>query len=194
MVFVLACLAGSAVYVSMRGKPQGAGVVLAYNKGGEMSVHFSSRSDNWETPSEFFSAVEAELGLFTVDVCATAANAKVAQFYTPEQDGRKQVWTGRCWMNPPYGRGIGAWVKKASESAKGGAVVVALLPARTDTGWAHEYIFKAGSCASEVRFIRGRLKFGGGENSAPFPSMLVIFEPLSRHHLNVPLCKGWEWK
>lgn len=159
-----------------------------------MSVHYSSKSSEWETPSDFFSAVEGEFGAFSVDVCATPENRKVEQFFTPEQNGLAQAWSGRCWMNPPYGRGIGDWVRKASESARAGALVVCLLPARTDTAWAHDYIFKSGSCASELRFIRGRLKFGGGENSAPFPSMLVIFEPISRHHINVPLCRGWDWK
>lgn len=83
----------------------------------------------------------------------------------------KQEWNGTVFMNPPYGRGIGEWVKKAFDSAMGGAVVVCLLPARTDTKWWHDYCMKG-----NIRFIRGRLKFGDGKNSAPFPSAIVIFK------------------
>jgi len=75
-------------------------------------------------------------------------------------------------MNPPYGREIGKWVKKAYESAQSGATVVCLVPARTDTAWWHDYCAKG-----EIRFVRGRLKFGGSKNSAPFPSAVVIFRP-----------------
>jgi site-specific DNA-methyltransferase (adenine-specific) len=84
-------------------------------------------------------------------------------------DGLKQEWTGVCWCNPPYGRKIGLWVEKA---AKAECTVVMLLPARTDTRWFHDYIYGY----AEIRFIRGRLKFGGAQNSAPFPSMIVIFD------------------
>ena len=76
-------------------------------------------------------------------------------------------------MNPPYGRKIGAWVQKAYESAHSGALVVCLLPARSDTEWFHRYVTRA----SEVRFLRGRLRFGGGEHPAPFPSVVVVFRP-----------------
>jgi len=156
-----------------------------------MSVHFSSDTVEWETPQDLFNRLDKEFG-FSTDVCATAENAKRPHFFTKAQDGLAQDWSGVCWMNPPYGRKIGAWVKKASESAKCGATVVCLLPARTDTKWWHEHIMKAGSRAREVRFIRGRLKFGGSKNSAPFPSCIVIFEPFSRHKLNVPLCVSWK--
>lgn len=107
---------------------------------------------------------------FELDVCATPENAKCRRFYTKEQDGLAQPWTGRVWCNPPYGREIGKWVKKAFETAAGGFAVM-LLPARTDTRWFHDYIYGK----AEVRFIRGRLKFGDSKNSAPFPSMVVIF-------------------
>ena len=130
-------------------------------------VLFSSKSDNWETPPQFFQALDAEFH-FDLDVCALPENAKCTRYYTPEDDGLKQPWNGTCWCNPPYGRIISEWVKKASESE---TTVVMLLPARTDTKWFHEYIYGK----AEVRFIRGRLKFGGAVNSAPFPSMVVIF-------------------
>lgn len=128
---------------------------------------FSSATDMWETPQNFFDELNKEFR-FTCDVCAIEENAKCAKFYTPEQDGLKQTWGGVCWMNPPYGREIGKWVKKASES---NATVVCLLPARTDTRWFHDYIYGK----AEIRFVRGRLKFGNSKNTAPFPSMVVVF-------------------
>jgi phage N-6-adenine-methyltransferase len=139
-----------------------------------MNVHFSSATDLWATPQDTFDALHAEFG-FTLDVCATAENAKCADYFTVEQDGLAQEWRGVSWMNPPYGRAIGAWMRKAYESAKGGATVVCLVPARTDTAWWWDYAMKG-----EVRFIRGRLKFGGQANSAPFPSAIVIFNGASR--------------
>jgi len=138
-------------------------------------VFFSSRTDLWETPAEFFQSLNAEFG-FTRDVCALPSNAKCSRYYTPEADGLKQTWRGVCWMNPPYGREIGKWVKKAWESAEQGATVVCLLPARTDTRWWHTYVMQA----QEIRFVSGRLKFGGARNSAPFPSAVVVFRPGGR--------------
>lgn len=135
-----------------------------------MSVHFSSETDEWPTPQDFFDGVNRRLGPFDLDVCATPENAKCAQFFTKEQDGLAQKWTGKVWMNPPYGRAIGKWVQKAYESSLTGALVVCLIPARTDTAWWHDFVTKG-----NVRFIRGRLKFGGCKHSAPFPSALVIF-------------------
>ena len=131
------------------------------------AVMFSSKTDMWETPKDFFDELDKEFH-FTCDVCATKENAKCAKYYTPEQDGLKQEWDGICWMNPPYGKTIGKWVKKAAESK---ATVVCLLPARTDTKWFHEYIYGK----AEIRFVKGRIKFGNSKNSAPFPSMIVIF-------------------
>jgi len=131
---------------------------------------FTSNTDTWETPQSFFDELDREFK-FEIDVCATAINAKCGKFYTPEIDGLSQKWEGVCWMNPPYGRQIKAWVKKAYESfINNSATVVCLLPARTDTAWWHDYCMKG-----EIRFIRGRLKFGGSKNSAPFPSAVVIF-------------------
>lgn len=136
-----------------------------------MSVHFSSATDLWATPQDFFDQMNAKFG-FTLDVCALPENAKCPRYFTPEDDGLKQPWSGVCWMNPPYGRTIGQWMRKAWESAQAGATVVCLIPARTDTAWWHDYAAKG-----HVTFIRGRLKFGGHENSAPFPSALVAFFP-----------------
>ena len=128
---------------------------------------FSSTTDMWETPKDLFDKLDEEFE-FQTDVCAIKQNAKCKRFYTPEQDGLKQVWTGVCWCNPPYGRGIEKWMKKAHES---NATVVCLVPARTDTKWFHDFVLGK----AEIRFIRGRLKFGNSKNSAPFPSMLVIY-------------------
>lgn len=133
-------------------------------------VLFSSKSDLWETPQELFEKLNQEFH-FEVDVCATQKNAKCSKYYSPEQDGLSQKWGGVCWCNPPYGRKVKDWVLKAEQSAKDGAIVVMLLPARTDTKWFHDYILGK----AEIRFLKGRLKFGGANNSAPFPSMIVIF-------------------
>lgn len=125
-------------------------------------VMFSSKSDMWATPQDFFDKLNKEFR-FTVDVCAVRENAKCARFFSPEVDGLKQEWTGIAWCNPPYGREIGKWVKKACESS---CTTVALLPARTDTKWFHEYILGK----AEIRFVRGRLKFGG---ALPRPRFLA---------------------
>jgi phage N-6-adenine-methyltransferase len=139
------------------------------------AVHFSSATDLHATPQSYFDEINTEFGGFILDVCATHENAKCAWYFTEDEDGLQQNWDtaglGPVWMNPPYGRGIGAWVKKAHETALTGTTVVALLPARTDTAWFQDYCIPFG----EIRFIRGRLKFGGALNSAPFPSALVIF-------------------
>ena len=133
------------------------------------SVHFSPATDLWATPQAFFDELNKEFG-FELDVCALPENAKCEKYYTPEIDGLKQQWRGICWMNPPYGREIGAWMKKAYESSLEGATVVCLVPARTDTRWFHDFAMRG-----EIRFIKGRLKFGDSKNSAPFPSAVVVF-------------------
>ena len=133
------------------------------------ALHFSSATDLWSTPQDFFDYLDAEFR-FETDVCASVENAKCKQFFTKETDALTQQWVGVCYMNPPYGREIGHWMAKAWRSAQTGATVVCLVPARTDTAWWHDYAAKG-----EVRFVRGRLKFGGHANSAPFPSAVVIF-------------------
>ena len=133
---------------------------------------YSSKKKDWETPQWLFDELNAEFG-FTMDVCATAQNAKCTKFYTPEDDGLSKRWTGVCWMNPPYGREIKRWVQKAWTESVFGITVVCLLPARTDTVMWHDLVI---AHASEIRFIRGRLRFEGGKNSAPFPSAIVIFQ------------------
>ena len=145
-----------------------------------MSVHFSSKTDLHATPQDFFDSLNIEFN-FELDVCATPENAKCRRFFTKETDGLKQDWRGSVWMNPPYGREIGSWMKKAHESACNGAVVACLVPARTDTNWWHDYAMK-----HEVIFIKGRLKFGNAKHSAPFPSALVIMRKPSQDNLRKP--------
>ena len=135
-------------------------------------VMFSSKTDLWETPQDFFEKLDREFG-FELDVCALPENAKCSRYFSPMDDGLEQDWTGVCWCNPPYGREIEKWVKKAYISAIEGATVVMLLPARTDTRWFHDWIYGK----TEIRFIRGRLKFGGAEYGASFPNMVVVFRP-----------------
>lgn len=133
---------------------------------------FSSKTDLWATPQWLFDELDKEFH-FTIDVCATQENAKCQKFYTKLENGLVQPWKGVVWCNPPYGREIGQWVRRALFSCIAGTTVVMLLPARTDTKWFHEYIYKRENV--EIRFIKGRLKFGGHQNSAPFPSMIVVF-------------------
>lgn len=132
------------------------------------NVHFSSLTDLHETPQKFFDDLNAEFH-FDLDVCATSENAKCKKYYTKQDDGLVQPWYGTVWMNPPYGREIGKWMRKANEAANAGAVVVCLVPARTDTAWWHECVLP-----HEVRFIKGRLKFGEAKNGALFPSAVVV--------------------
>ena len=134
-------------------------------------VHFSSATEEWATPQEFYNALDAEFH-FTLDPCSTDENAKCAKHYTKEQDGLAQDWTGETvFCNPPYGREMPKWIRKCYEHYTGGDIAVMLIPARTDTKAFHEYI----NGKAEIRFIKGRLKFGGSQNSAPFPSMVVVF-------------------
>lgn len=137
------------------------------------AVMFSSKTNEWSTPQDFFDELNKEFN-FTLDPCATPENAKCEKYYTKEDDGLKQDWSGETvFCNPPYGRAIKDWVKKCyEESKKPNTTVVMLIPARTDTSYFHDYIYHK---AKEIRFIRGRLKFGNAKNSAPFPSMVVIF-------------------
>lgn len=136
-------------------------------------VLFSSENEEWETPIDFYNELNKEFK-FNLDPCALPNNAKCEKFFTPSDDGLSQNWEGYvAFCNPPYGRKIYDWVKKCyEESRKENTRVVMLIPARTDTKYFHEFIYHK---AKEIRFIRGRLKFGGSKNSAPFPSMVVVF-------------------
>ena len=135
---------------------------------------YSSRSEEWATPPDFFKLLNDEFN-FTLDACATRANAKCAKFFTKEQNGLCQDWGAETvFCNPPYGTQMHAWARKCHEAAVTGATVVMLAHSRTDTRWFHDWVYRN---AAEIRFVRGRLKFGDGKQSAPFPSMVAIFKP-----------------
>jgi len=138
-------------------------------------VHFRSETCEWATPQEVFAEWDKKFA-FTLDPCATADNSKCKYFFTKDENGLVQDWgTESVFMNPPYGREIGLWMKKAYVSAKNGATVVCLVPARTDTLWWHDFAMKG-----EIYLFKGRLKFGDAKNSAPFPSAVIVFEPLQQ--------------
>lgn len=128
--------------------------------------------DTWATPAWLVAQLSEEFGPFELDPAATPTNAKAPRFYTREQDGLKQPWEGRVFLNPPYGPGIGLWMRKAWESARGGALVVCVIPCRPDTEWWHGWVMRG-----EIRFIKGRLQYGASRTSAPFSSCVVIFRP-----------------
>lgn len=132
---------------------------------------YASNTAEWSTPQDFFDKLNNEFH-FTLDPCSTDQNAKCKKHYTKDQDGLKQSWAGETvYCNPPYGREIGAWCRKCYEHFMGGGTAVMLIPARTDTSWFHDWIYGK----AEIRFIRGRLRFGDSKSDAPFPSMIVIY-------------------
>ena len=139
-------------------------------------ILFSSASEEWGTPKDLFEELNEEFH-FVLDVCASSENHKCEKYFTKKENGLIQEWTrrdrGACWMNPPYGRAIVAWMQKALDESRKGSTVVCLVPARTDTRWFHDFVHGK---ADEVRFIRGRIKFDGpAKNLAPFPSMIVVY-------------------
>ena len=135
------------------------------------SVHFSQKTDIWATPQWFFDALDKEFG-FTLDPCTDGDNAKCERFFTSQENGLLMDWGQETvFMNPPYSE-CGKWMAKAYSAAQHGATVVCLIPSRTDTAYWHKYAMKG-----EIRFIRGRLKFGDAKDSAPFPSAVIVFRP-----------------
>jgi len=144
-------------------------VCVEFNRSIKMNIHFSSKSNEWYTPIHFYNKLDKEFN-FTLDPCCTKDSAKCKKFYTKDDDGLSKDWSNEIvFMNPPYGREIKYWIKKAYDESLKGALVVCLIPARTDTAYWHDYCMKG-----TIRFIRGRLKFSN-KNSAPFPSAVVIF-------------------
>ena len=130
---------------------------------------FSSNKDDWETPDDLFAELHKEF-CFDLDIASNVINHKCQVYFTKENSAFDNKWFGTVWCNPPYGREIGKWVKACHDYT---GISVMLLPARTDTKWFHNYIYKNPN--AEIRFIKGRLKFVGASSSAPFPSMIVIF-------------------
>lgn len=138
---------------------------------------YSSRSEEWATPQEFYGRLDKEFG-FDTDVCATPENAKCERYFTKEDDGLSQDWGDKNWCNPPYGKDIAKWMQKAYEESQKGKLVVCLVHSRTDTRWFHNWVYGK----AELRFVKGRLKFGGSKYSAPFPSLIVIYKPKETQH------------
>lgn len=144
---------------------------------------FSSKTGEHPTPQDFFDRINDEFEL-TFDAAATPENAKCDHFVTKETDALQVPWFGRVWLNPPYGRGMAEWLAKArSELQKGNVqIVVILIPARTDTQWFHDWVWdkewNRPQEGVEIRFEKGRLRFGDAAAPAPFPSMLVIMTPI----------------
>lgn len=140
-----------------------------------MKVHYSSNSNEWATPNYVFNKLKTRFN-FTLDPCCTKETARCKKFYTIKEDGLIQDWSKDItFCNPPYGRKIGLWVKKAYEESQKGGIVVMLIPARTDTKYFEKYCTKA----SQIIFISGRIKFVQGNNKpapAPFPSCIVVFK------------------
>jgi site-specific DNA-methyltransferase (adenine-specific) len=153
-----------------------------------MKVHFTSNTNEWYTPDYIFRPLN-ERFKFTLDPCCTKESAKCKTFYTVADDGLSKDWGKHVvWVNPPYGRAIGKWIKKCYEASRKGALVVMLIPARTDTQAWFNYV----RFASEIIFIKGRVKFiNKGQvkpASAPFPSAIVVF---GGYNLDKPTIK-WQ--
>lgn len=137
---------------------------------------FASKSVEYETPQDLFDRLHSEF-CFTCDVASTDDNAKCAVHFTRSDDGLVQPWRGVCWCNPPYGRDMPKWVRKArQEAVHGFATTVMLIPARTNTSWWHDECMRG-----EVRFIRGRPRFNNGKHGLPFPLAIVIFRKDGAH-------------
>jgi len=143
-----------------------------HRKARYMQVVMSTGKDDWETPKYLFDKLDARYH-FTLDPCSNDTNYKVEKHYTIKEDGLKQDWGGHVvWCNPPYGREMPKWIKKAyEESLKPNTIVVMLIPARTDTVAFHKYIYNK----AQIAFLRGRIKFVGATSGATFPSMIVVF-------------------
>ena len=155
--------------VRPRSTARAAGNVEDRGSNRRIAVHFSSASDEWATPEDLFRELD-DIFHFDLDACASVKNTKCPRFFSKEQDSLQQQWKGTVWMNPPYGRCISAFMRKALEESKRGVTVVCLVPSRTDTTWWHKYARQG-----QIIFLRGRLRFGGATASAPFPSAIVIY-------------------
>ena len=152
---------------------------------------FTSESGEWETPDALFQTLHQRYR-FTVDAAASPENAKLPRFWTNDKDGLKQSWAEESvWCNPPYGRRVGLWVKKAHDERFSARCSVLLLPARTDTAWFHDYVLPG---AWELFFLRGRVHFSNTKVGAPFPSILVVFDEIARlytKHTSSPRVGTW---
>ena len=160
------------------------------------ALMFSRKTDEWSTPLDFFAELNCEFA-FAVDVAATKDNRRCDDYFGPDhdvprlRDALAVDWQAEldciglpsraCWMNPPYSQ-CREFIAKAAREARRGCTVVCLVPARTDTRWFHEHVWCEATNRPrpgvEVRFIKGRLKFGGATAGAPFPSVVIVFRPV----------------
>ncbi len=138
-------------------------------------LRFKSATNEWATPDSLWQPLNAEFA-FTLDVCSTDANAKCARHFTLADDGLKQPWSGVCWMNPPYGTQLAKWVRKAYEESQRGALVVGLIPVRSNTSYWHDYVMKG-----EYRFLRGYPRFGNAKQGLKAPLAVVVWRPNNKH-------------
>ena len=136
----------------------------------------TSKTDDWASPREMVEAWSKTHGPFTFDPCASETNATALEYLTEQDNGLMHPWKGKIWFNPPYGRVLSHWMEKANLELDSGRVelIVALLPARTDTRWFHNHVLAR---RHTVQFIKGRVKYGNGKSPAPFPSIIVIMRP-----------------
>jgi site-specific DNA-methyltransferase (adenine-specific) len=139
----------------------------------KVNVHFSSQSIHWATPRGLYAELDSEFH-FDFDPCPY--QHEPAPLFG-NSDGLAEPWGKKTFCNPPYGRVIGDWIRKGYEESRKAKTVVMLIPSRTDTQWWHEYVMKA----DEIRFIKGRLKFGDAVTNAPFPSCVVVFRGRDSH-------------
>lgn len=144
---------------------------------------YSSDKMDWGTPQKLFNKLNLYFN-FTLDPCCSEVNKKCDKYFTIEDNGLIQDWSKDVvWMNPPYGREMKDWIKKAYDESLKGATVVCLVPSRTDTRWFHDYVYEK----SDIVFLNKRLDFAGSTNKAPFPSMLVIYN--SNKEINIDILK-----
>ncbi len=143
----------------------------AYRRRLRKPVYHRSTRQNWATPRDLFAALDSEFR-FDLDAAAEPHNALCRRYYSADDDGLAQPWHGTVFCNPPYGRNLAAWVRKAIEAAHDGATVILLVPARTDTAWFHMLV----DAGAEIRFLKGRLRFDGTAKTAPFPSIIVVLK------------------
>jgi site-specific DNA-methyltransferase (adenine-specific) len=148
----------------------------------QLTGMMSNKSNEWETPQDIFDKLNKEFN-FTLDPCCTHENAKCKKHYTIKENGLSQLWFDEVvFMNPPYGREIGKWIRKAYEESYY-STVVCLIPARTDTRYWHDYIFGK---ADDIRFLKGRIYFSndGKRGASPFPSAVIIYYNKSKEERN----------
>lgn len=137
---------------------------------------YTSDDDAWATPQDIFDKLNKLFGPFDLDPAASSSNAKCEKYYTRLDSGLRASWYGHSvFLNPPYGRDIHRWMRKCSMERFSCKVIVALIPGRTDARWFQEYVL---SHVSELYFVRGRIKFEGSFNSAPFPSIIAVYHPV----------------